>query len=165
MKNNKGFSLVEILGIIVVLSILTIASFTVLDGVIKRNVEKTYKIQMNEILDGAISYTNSTRGVVIPNKLETSGCAEAKITSGTFSGSKENICKLTIDLQTLYDEGILDENLKNPKTKKSILGVSTVVITYLDYDGSNIKINDNQKINGRNLYTFNEVNDVQEANE
>lgn len=156
--NNKGFSLVEILGVIAILSVITIASFTVLDGVAKRNIDKTYKIQLNEILDGAISYANSTRSIPIPDKVETAGCSSATVLSGNYEGPKQSLCKLTIDLQTLFDEGIIDEDIENPKTKKKILGSSTIVITYLEYNAnSSVNVENNQKINGRNLYTINLV--------
>ncbi len=137
MNNSKGFSLVEILGVIVILSLLVVASFTILDGVAKRNIDRTYKTQLNKILDGAISYANSNNEVNIPSEEEK---------------------KATITLQTLFDEGIIDDNIKNPKTKKKILGTSTIEITYIKYQtNSNIKLQENQKLSGSNVYTFNMI--------
>lgn len=161
--NNKAFTLVELLGVIIILSLLAVATFTVIDGVIKRNTDSVENVQVAEILDGAISYATTTKGVRLPNVIVgTSGCINGITKNGskmTYDGnitptSDTKICQLTIYLNTLYEEGILDEGIKNPSTNAPYGANAHIVVTYEKYDGSAKNANEKQKYNGNNLYEF-----------
>ena len=101
MKNNKGFTLVELLATLIVLSlVMTIGTYSI-TNIIENAKDKNYQILIANIKDAAETYYNECQ------YMETIG-----------------ECQLTIKLQTLLDYGYIksnDEdnsnNLINPKEK------------------------------------------------
>jgi prepilin-type N-terminal cleavage/methylation domain-containing protein len=156
---NRGFTLVEILGVIVILSLLVIGTYSVLDGISRRNKQNLYVVQQKEILDGAINFASNTKGVYLPDKYKGSeGCLTTIISETNTKKEKNNVCEVKIYLIAIVNEGILSEDLKNPiKDKKINLQQSYVTITYEEYDGSKIDTADNEKYSGRYKYTYKEV--------
>lgn len=169
--DNKGFTLVEILAVIVILTILAAASFTVMDAVNKRNLDKASAIQKQEILEGASMLLSSLKGARMPNK--EGNCTEIGINSdltvkyiangGTVN--KKEICKVTVTVGNLIDAGILDyndkekENLIEPASKKVISRDSTIEITFKQpstIQPSNYE-SDEYLIKGSNIYKLNLV--------
>lgn len=117
MKNNRGFTLVELLAVIAILAIIAVATFETIDSVNKGNKEKAEKVHTQNILNSAVAYV-PTSEVVLPNCIEVSGCNtyNYKKTGLTKSNSSTEICIVKVYLSKLVDEGILDDNLKNPLT-------------------------------------------------
>ena len=162
---NRGFTLVEILGVIVVLSLLAIGTYTVVDGISKRNKEKLYNVQVESILDGAINYATNTRGVPLPTvPTTTSGCVSHNINKDTaLTLSSDNVCLLKIYLNAIVKEGILDEEIMNPLKDEQIdIDRSYVTVTYMNYttyssDSSNINKDFKNKFSGNIRYQYTEV--------
>ena len=165
---NRGFTLVEVLGIIVILSLLAVGTYTVVDGISKRNKTSLYKVQVNSILDGAVNYVTNTRGVPLPNvEVGTSGCKTYNIDKNTtISFEKENVCKLVVKLNAITEEGILTENIQNPLKDKNIdIDSSYVTVTYVSNStyktngGYNAENGKSVKYSGSIRYEYTEVLD------
>ena len=92
-KGQEGFTIVELLGVITILGILALVSFSALDSINKNDKKKAYDIQINGILESAISYV-PTSDITLP------------------TGTSE-IC---LSLNQLHEEGVIKEAIENPKT-------------------------------------------------
>ena len=53
MKNKKGFTLTEIIGVIVLLGIIALISVPILNTVIQNSKQKAYDAQVKEIISSA----------------------------------------------------------------------------------------------------------------
>lgn len=94
---NKGFTLVELLGVITILGILALVSFSALDSINKNDKKKAYDAQVNGILESAISYI-PTSDIILPELNATAKC---------------------ITLKELHQAGVLAEKIENAKTGDS----------------------------------------------
>lgn len=121
---NRGFTLVELLGVITLLGLLALAAFELLDSVNKGNKEKAEAIQIDSILASAIAYV-PTSDVKLPEK---SGNAIDTLTGGYDLYTVENgipvkklssgvpVEKVCFSLEYLYSEGIIEDNIISPMT-------------------------------------------------
>lgn len=135
---KKGFTLVELLGALVILSILLLIVFTAVSGIIKNSMNTVYNKQINSILSGAYDYT-----LKYPNELP----------------KEKNEIKY-ISLLKLQKNGFVDE-LINPKTKE-LFPIDLVV--QIKYTGGNYKYDSKlSKLYGSYLYTV-LVNDANKSN-
>ncbi len=109
---KKGFTLIEIIAVIVILGIIGIIVVPISNGVIKRSNEKMYNEQVTRIIDACKSY-------VLEND----------------NNDPDENYQNTISISTLKNEGYLDNSkeLINPKTKKEMKGY--VKVTYSSYEG------------------------------
>lgn len=120
---NKGFTLVELLGVITILGIIALVSFSALDSINKNDKEKAYEAQVNGILEAAISYmpTSENPAHQLPLEEKKEGC---------------------ISLAELSEEGVLSSSLKNPRTEENYdMGKTKVCF-------QKIKANDRTTIEG-----------------
>lgn len=101
---NKGFTLPEILGVVVILSIIGLLSFSAIDKHLKEGRIKTCKAQERNIIEGAKTYL-----IDYPNQLP------------------ESTKKITI--QELEDKGYIEESLINPVTDQKYKKNTSVEIT------------------------------------
>ena len=126
--NNKGFTLVEVLAVVVILGVIGgIATSSVISS-INSSKEASYKIMVNNIV---IASENLYKEVEFDNtlyKYEQRGKTNNKITIDTATNS------INTNLQTLVSNGFLTGNenteqtgsnknkrcIKNPKTKEDI---------------------------------------------
>lgn len=95
MKNNKAFTLIELLAVVTILTILALIITPVIDKNIKKSKEQTYKTQIENIRMAARAYY-SDNILLMP-------------TENTST---------TITLQELIEEDYISNNIKNPKTGK-----------------------------------------------
>ena len=51
--NKKGFTLTELIGVIVILAVIALISVPIINGVVKRSKERLYETQIKEIKQGA----------------------------------------------------------------------------------------------------------------
>ena len=93
--NKNGFTMIELLAVLVVLAVITAITVPVINNALKSSRESSYDRQLNTIIDGAKSYVAKNIG-----NLPSSG--ESK----------------TITLRDLKDEGFVAEDITNPETKK-----------------------------------------------
>lgn len=93
MKNNKAFTLVELLAVVTILTILSLIITPIIDKNIKKSKEKMYKAQVENIRMAAEIYY-----------------------SDNISLRPEEGASSTITLSELMDTGYISDNIKNPKT-------------------------------------------------
>lgn len=94
MKNKKGFTLVEVLGVITILAALALIAVPTVDNIITKNREKMYQAQIT----------------TIKNSLKTWGDAYTEYLP------EDGEDALVINLGTLKVMGFIDEDIKNPNT-------------------------------------------------
>lgn len=141
---NRGFTLVELLGVITLIGLLALAAFELLDSVNKGNKEKAEEIQIKNILAGAISYVPTSR-IVLPNvadayvskswgtnckgdsvspkqmaqlsydSIEEENTGEARMAKDGY----QYLCDTTLTLKFLSELGIIEEKIKNPISGKN----------------------------------------------
>ena len=93
MKNNKAFTLIELLAVVTILTILALVIIPVVDKNIKNSKEQAYKTQIENIRMAG----------------------EAYYSDNVLLKPAEN-ASATITLQQLISEGYIPNNIKNPKT-------------------------------------------------
>ena len=104
--NNKGFTLVELLAVIVILSIILVIAVPSVNRYIKQSKEKAYKVQISELLDAVESYANMNNEILPEND--------------------DEIIKIT--LGQLKIEGIVKNDTKNPYNDKYFDDALTFII-------------------------------------
>ena len=110
---NKGFTLAELMGVIVIISILAVIIGFTADRAITKSRTKTCEAQNTNIIEG-------TKAYIIDNPM----------TDAT----------LVISLKTLQDEGYIKTDLKNPYTNKEYSQDDKVTITK-DQEGYHYETN------------------------
>ncbi len=107
MKNNKGFTLAEILGVITILGLLGLIVFPAVDKAIKEGKEDLYKVQVSNIEAGAIAW----------------------VAENVFSAPSKEGEMITLTLRQLKQAGKVDNEIINPKTKTLFPNDMLVTIT------------------------------------
>ena len=112
MKNKLGFTIIELLVVIILIAIITLASGIGLTQMLEREKGKEYD--------------------KFVNKLETAACSYADALTYTPSSQRIN----SVSIETLINEGYLDKELVNPKTNdklendKNVCKNSRVTVTW-----------------------------------
>lgn len=104
--NKKGFTLVELLAVIVILSIILVIAVPSVNRYIKQSKEKAYKVQISELLDAVESYANMNNEILPEND--------------------DEVIKIT--LGQLKIEGIVRNDTKNPYNDKFFDDALTFII-------------------------------------
>lgn len=107
MKNNKGFTLAEILGVITILALLGIIVFPAVEKSLKESKDSLYNIQISNIESGTRAWISSNISNVPDKEGE----------------------KITLTLSQLKQSGNVDEDITNPKTKTLFPNDMLIVIT------------------------------------
>ena len=127
--NNKGFTLIEVLAVIVILSILMAIMVPSVGNIMKKNKEDNYQNLKDSIISAAKIYISDNRYQITVGNCDDSNKADIEsINNVTLTDSK-------ITIQTLANAGNLkttsDGKILNPKDKTSLnLGNSYVVVKY-----------------------------------
>ena len=127
--NNKGFTLIEVLAVIVILSILMAIMVPSVGNIMKKNKEDNYQNLKDSIISAAKIYISDNRYQITVGNCDDSNKADIEsINNVTLTDSK-------ITIQTLATAGNLkttsDGKILNPKDKTSLnLGNSYVVVKY-----------------------------------
>ena len=101
MKKNekKGFTLVELLGVIVILGIIAMIAVPTINTALNYSRKKAYDEQINTIENTAQTYM-SKNSLKLPSQTEGSSCG--------------------VSVQTLQQEGLLtSDDIENPKYRKN----------------------------------------------
>ena len=141
---KKGFTLVELLAVIVILSLILVIAVPSVNKYIKQSKEKAYNTQISTIIEAAQAYA-STNPELLPNR--------------------ENI-SVKITLGQLKSSGLIKEEVKNPNDDKYFDDALTIEIkkkgeTYTyDIVESTITTRDGEKspiinFNGSPMVTYN----------
>lgn len=129
MKNNKGFTLVELLAVIVIISLLMIIAVPSSIAISNKINEKllTEKLKMTE--KAAILWAQDNKKCFL-----TAGCSEYPSTLDTACvvNTTSKTCNMTFEILAVnkylqYDEG---KKIINPMDKEKCLNNYVVVITY-----------------------------------
>lgn len=98
--NNKGFTLIELVAIVLVLAAIFLVSFPSLLNLSKKDEEKKYDSIVENLCLAGDSYIKNNENVfkneIIPNN------------------------KIEIEINELIIDGIVNQSTKNPKTNKSV---------------------------------------------
>lgn len=150
---NRGFTLVELLGVITLMALLSLAAFELLDTVNKENKEKAEEVQIKEILDAAIAYV-PTSDILLPDVEDAYPYKGGKTyCKGTSVSPKQylqlpytsidsskievqnmknagytKLCETTLTLNYLVEIGQLEKIPNNPITGKPYNGNSKIRI-------------------------------------
>ena len=104
MKSKKGFTLVELLGAIVILAILSLIAIPAVTNVIKSNKQKLYDIQIKNVETAAKAWASDNLNL-LPDEGE----------------------YITISLSELQKGGYVDKKIKNPKTGEALEDFSITI--------------------------------------
>lgn len=91
---KRGFTLIEVMAVVIILSIIGVIAVVAVDKTIKDNNEKIYKMQISNIEDAARVWANANVKYL----------------------PEEDNAAISIPLLLLKKEGIIDKEIKNPKT-------------------------------------------------
>ena len=97
MNSRRGFTLVELLGAIVILAILSLIAIPVVTNSVKKNKEKLYDIQIKNVESAAKAWGSDNLNL-LPDEGE----------------------YITISLSELQKNGYVDKDIKNPKTGEAL---------------------------------------------
>ncbi len=136
--NKKGFTLIEILMVLVILVTITVAGTFGIQSIQKKSEEKSLEELYSEILLAADVYLNENE----------------TFTTDLLNKEVDEKC---IRIYTLQNEGLLSTSLTNPVTKKLIPG-NLCVISYLSEDGT-IKNSFNEDVDTKKV-TLNVINGI-----
>lgn len=125
--NKKGFTLVELLATIVILSLLSLITIPAVTKSIKDSKNDLYDTQLRSIKDSAKAWSSEKMFSELPNV-------------GT--------CKI-LSIEVLKKDGLVDQDIKNPLTDK----IFTSNITDTEAEGIVIKIT-NVGSDDNNKYTY-----------
>lgn len=103
---QKGFTLVELLGVIVILGLLATIIYPVINKKIKTSKQELYKTQIHTIESGARNWGADHIGTLPINEGET----------------------VIVTLSELQNQGYVAENLENPKTGEPFSPDTTITI-------------------------------------
>lgn len=125
---RKGFTLVELLGVMVILVVIFLLVFPSVNNIISKGKETVYQTQINKILNAAYDLSLQKNNY-LPNKGE----------------------KSYITLGELKYEGLIDVNIENPETNKKF--VDDLVVSIYNVGTNYEYSNSNSKLEGDYLYT------------
>ncbi len=108
MNRLKGFSLAELLGVIVVLGIIALITFPIINNTIKNNKEKLYTSQLNEIKLSAEKWAYANLNLLPTNEDES----------------------ITVTLLELKKSGYVPIDSRNPKTGELLPNDMIITITF-----------------------------------
>jgi type IV pilus assembly protein PilA len=111
MNKNKGFTLVELVAVIGIISIILLITFPSVTNQIETTKKNKYKNFLADLCLASETYINSDEQL-----------------SSELS-QNEN---LSFELSNLINKGYIKSNLENPKTKKKISPTDTLTVKVVD---------------------------------
>lgn len=159
MKDNKGFTLVELLAVIAILAILGLIALEAIESVNKGNKEKAENINRNGILVSALAYV-PTSSVELPNSpIGSTDCTVYEYKTTGKTGSGNTICQVNLYLSYLVNTGVMEDDLTNPTAGKKLdLDKSYVSIIYLTSANQvTEERKDKGKFDGNYFYELHEI--------
>ena len=128
--NNKGFTLVEILAVVVILGIIATILIPAVGLIITKNKEDNYKNLKNSILSAAKVYMSDNRYNI---KLAEGNCNSSNTYRNIDNISNEEINDNKLTVQLLINNDLLSTNqIKNPMNSNQTLDLSGsfVIVKY-----------------------------------
>jgi len=115
--NNKGFTLVELLMVVVILGMLMLLLVPMISNFIEKNYDNNINSLKESIQIAAINYAIDNKFTLFEN-------------CGVVENNNNNNCTTNINLETLVEYDYLSNPIKNPKTKEEINLENNVLIEY-----------------------------------
>ena len=119
MKNKKGFTLIEMITVLVLISLIALITITSVTKLLNSSKDKLYENQMEQI-ESAARLWGADNMLILPNDSTSNVVCEYK----NIDSCPEDYKKLIIDLKLLQDSGYIGQDIKNPKTNKPITNVT-----------------------------------------
>ena len=129
--NEKGFTLVELLAVIVLLGLISVLTIPVVDRIMKDNREKADDVNVDTILNAAYDYVQKNPSN-LPNNIDGD--------STTFT------------LGEVISSGLLKDGIVNPKTNSEYSDDSVITITFKT--AAPDPMPEDSKFFGNYLFTF-----------
>ena len=107
---DKGFTLAELLGIIVILAVIALIAITSITNTMKESKEDLYNLQIDNIIVGAKNWASSH----------------------VFELPENDGESISLTLEELKKLGFVDEDITNPKTNELFSNDLQVKITKVD---------------------------------
>ena len=111
---KKGFTLVEIIGVVVLLGVIAAITVITINGTLNNSKEKLYNTQIENIIKGARIWA-STNVLKLPE-------AEGEY--------------VIVNLGQLKETGLIDKDITNPKTQEKFKNDLEIKITLVNKDYS-----------------------------
>lgn len=124
--NNKGFTLVEMLAVVIILGVLTAITVPTVTTLIAKNQQDNLENLEKTIISAAKMYISDNR-------------YEIKLNPDTTCGETRNILKINetsltdskLTIKTLIANGYIEGSIRHPKTKESMdINTSYIKVTY-----------------------------------
>ena len=128
----KGFTLVELLGVLIILAVIALITFPIVNNTIKENKDKLYITQLNEIESSAEKWAYMNINLLPSVEGETT----------------------TITLLELKKAGLVTLDIRNPKTNELLPNDMIITITFKD-NNYDIHVDGNSGTNISNEYNEN----------
>lgn len=128
---RRGFTLVELLAVIVVLGLISLLTIPVVDRIIKDNREKADDVNVDTILNAAYDYVQQN-----PSKIPESN----------------NDATTEFTLEDVINAGLLKEDITNPKTNAFYAKDSKITVTFKTVAPDPMP--EDSKFFGNYLFTF-----------
>lgn len=128
---KRGFTLVELLAVIVVLGLISLLTIPVVDRIIKDNREKADDVNVDTILNAAYDYVQQN-----PSKIPESN----------------NDATTEFTLEDVIKAGLLKEDITNPKTNAFYAKDSKITVTFKTVAPDPMP--EDSKFFGNYLFTF-----------
>lgn len=129
--NEKGFTLVELLAVIVLLGLISLLTIPVVDRIMKDNREKADDVNVDTILNASYDYVQKNPSN-LPNNIDGD--------SATFT------------LGEVISSGLLKEDIVNPKTNSEYSNDSVITVTFKT--AAPDPMPEDSKFFGNYLFTF-----------
>ena len=126
--NKKGFTLVELLGVIVILSVLVLIAIPIVNNIVKKSQKQIKESNVITILNAAYSWAmDEDLNVTLPenvndsitvniNTLKTTGHLKKEVINAETGTSYNDSCIITITKKN-YNAQEADNNSSNPNKK------------------------------------------------
>ncbi len=135
--NKKGFTLVELLGVLVILSLLVLVSIPIVNNIVKNSQKQIHESNIDTILDAAYEWSlDEDMNVILPEDENDS---------------------IIVTLDTLKKSGHLKKVVVNAQTGENYSDTCSIIITKKSYNINEAEANKNdpnKKYYNNYLYDF-----------
>ena len=124
MNNSKGFTLVEVLAIVIVLALLTLISVPLVVNYVNKARNFTNEQTLKQAEDSAINYAMENSKLLADNPKSTfitNGCAINYTLDSSNYSNIQNSCIRLVSIQTLINEGYYKDDASKLKKDGNVI--------------------------------------------
>lgn len=165
---NKAFTLIELLGVIIILGVIALVITPLIDNTIKRSQEKLYKSQMDNLIssvkswtsDNKILFTKSSVIIITLQDLKENNYISYEVKNPKTDACLSNTMQFKIEKNgKKYSYSIIDNELKDGFDSDCVVTEKSISIYLMGENPYNLEINTNYNepgitaldVNGSNL--------------